>query len=140
MRRTASFVFILAALSAVSGVLLSKASLTGRVGISLFYKEYKFLKTWWQGALVVFAFLLLILWLLGLAEKNFSKQKAVLFYITTIFLALAGLFLTYHDFTHTITHRLLGERFHLGAYLFWLDWVLICLFYLTKKSPQPTEP
>ncbi|HYK57752.1 MAG TPA: cytochrome d ubiquinol oxidase subunit II [Flavisolibacter sp.] len=140
MRRTASFVFILAALSAVSGFLLSKASLTGRVGISLFYKEYKFLKTWWQGALVVFAVLLLVLWLLGLAERNFPKRKAVLFYITTILLALAGLFFTYHDFTHTTTHRLLGERFHTGAYLFWLDWILISLFYLTKKSPQPAEP
>ena len=140
MRRTASFIFILAALSALSGFLLSKASLPGRVGISLFYREYKFLKTWWQGALVVFAFLLLLLLLQGLAEKYFSGRKAVLFHITTLLLALAGLFFTYHDFTHTTSHRLLGGRFHAGAYLFWLDWILISLFYLTKKSPQPVEP
>ena len=54
-------IFLLAILSTVSGYLLSKASLVGRIGINLFYKEYKFLKVWWQGALVVFIVLLILL-------------------------------------------------------------------------------
>ena len=139
MRRIALFISVLASLSAMSGFLLSKASLTGRVGISLFYKKYRFLETWWQGALAVFAILLSLLLLQGLAEKRFSKRTAGILHMAMIILALGGWYFTYHDFRHTTTHRLLGKRFHLGAYLFWIGWALISLFYLTKK-PQPIEP
>jgi hypothetical protein len=27
----------------------------------------------------------------------------------------------------------LGERFHLGGYLFWIGWILISAYYLSKK-------
>jgi hypothetical protein len=34
----------------------------------------------------------------------------------------------------------LGERFHIGAYFFWIDWIIISLFYLTQKKPETIEP
>lgn len=48
MRKSTGFILILlAALAALSGYLLSKASLVGKAGITLMYQEYKFLKVWW---------------------------------------------------------------------------------------------
>jgi hypothetical protein len=139
MKRTAPFVLLLASLSALSGYLLSKASLTGRAGISLFYKEYTFLKTWWQGALIVFAVLMLLMLVQGLANRKLSFHKAGFLQLLLLLLALTGAWFTFQDFRHTVSHRLLGERFHLGAYLFWVDWILICLFFLTQKKRKITK-
>ena len=132
-------IFLLAILSTVSGYLLSKASFVGRMGINLFYKEYKFLKVWWQGALVVFIVLLILLFLQGLAQKKMAPAKAKMLHFGAILAALMGLYFTYNDFRHTATHRLLGERFHLGGYLFWLGWVMISVYYLVQKRTLP-EP
>ena len=140
MKRTALFLSLLAVLSIISGYLLSNASLVGKVGISVFYKQYQFLKTWWQGALIVFAVLLIFFLVQGFAEKKLIKTKANLLHVSMILLALTGLYFTYYDFRHTTTHRLLGERFHIGAYLFWIDWIIISLFYLTQKKPETIEP
>jgi hypothetical protein len=113
------------------GFLLSKASLVGRTGINLFYKEYKFLKIWWQGAGVVLFIFLFLFFLQGFLEKRWEKNSKPV-HVIAILLAVAGLYFTYNDFRHTLTHRLLGERFHLGGYLFWIGWILISLFYLTR--------
>lgn len=139
MKRTVPFILFLIGLSIVSGVLLSKASLVGRTGINLFYKEYKFLKIWWQGALFIFTTLLLLLLLQGLVQKIASKRTAKLVHISSIALAAIGLYFTYNDFRHTLSHRLLGERFHLGGYLFWFGWLAISFFYLFKKQPFTTN-
>jgi hypothetical protein len=140
VKRTALFLSLLAVLSIISGYLLSNASLVGKVGISVFYKQYQFLKTWWQGALIVFAVLLIFFLVQGFAEKKLIKTRANLLHVSMILLALTGLYFTYYDFRHTTTHRLLGERFHIGAYLFWIDWIIISLFYLTQKKPETIEP
>lgn len=131
--------FVLGLLSILSGWLLSKASLVGRVGISIFYKQYHFLKIWWQGALVVFITLMILFILQGLANRRLSKSKANILHITMLFLCMSGLYFTYSDFKHTTTHRLLGERFHLGAYIFWLGWMMISLFYLVDNSIHEKE-
>ena len=134
MKRTSFLIFILALLSAISGYLLSKASLIGKAGISMFYKEYQFLKVWWQGALLVFGVLLLLFLVQGLVQRKVAKGTANFIHIILILLALAGLYFTYNDFRHDISHRLLGERFHLGAYLFWVGWIIISMFYLARGT------
>lgn len=128
------FIGFLAALSVLCGVLLSRASLVGRVGISLFYKQYRFLKTWWQGALTVFAVLLVLFLLQYWATRKLQRRKANALHACLIILAAAGLYFTYYDFRHTLSHRWLGERFHLGAYLFWLGWMAISFFFIFKKN------
>jgi len=55
-----------------------------------------------------------------------------------------GLVITYYDFQHTYSHRLLKERFHLGFYLFWLGWMGTCVFFLVtgngkKPGQQPDQ-
>jgi hypothetical protein len=111
MKRTSFLLFLLAALSAISGYLLSKASLVGKVGISMFYKEYQFLKVWWQGALVVFGVLFLLFLLQAAIQKKAARGTANFIHIVCILLALVGLYFTYNDFRHDLSHRLLGERF-----------------------------
>jgi hypothetical protein len=134
MKRTSFLLFLLAVLSAISGYLLSKASLVGKVGISMFYKEYQFLKVWWQGALAVFGVLFLLFLIQGAIQRKAARGTANLIHIVCILLALAGLYFTYNDFRHDLSHKLLGERFHLGAYLFWVGWMMVCLFFLAQKK------
>lgn len=139
-KRFGFLALVLFVLSVISGILLSRASFIGRTGINLFYKEYKFLKTWWQGALVVFIILLLLALLQSLAQRKLAYKKAKAVQLVCLLLALAGLYFTYYDFRHATTHRLLGERFHLGGYLFWLGWIIVCCLYLFQKQPIEAPP
>lgn len=139
-QRTGFFVY-LGILSVISGYLLSKASLIGRAGMSLFYREYNFLKKWWKGALLVAAALFALFFLHGYLAKKYPAQKARLLHGIGCALAITGLYFSYNDFRHTLSHHLLGERFHLGVYLFWLGWISICVFYLVQpKTISLSEP
>ncbi|HVG40305.1 MAG TPA: hypothetical protein VM888_01745, partial [Chitinophagaceae bacterium] len=58
-------------------------------------------------------------------------------FLLALAVALIGLYLTYRDFRQSLSHRLMGERFHTGAYLFWLGWISIALFFLIRHKEQP---
>lgn len=133
--RTAPFLFLLAGLAVLSGYLLSKINIIGRAGIALFYKEYRFFKTWWKGALVVFAAWLFLFWFQGFLQRKLARQQATLLHIAALVIAAIGLYFTYRDFRQDLSHRIVGERFHLGFYLFWIGWMLISLFYLFQRRP-----
>ena len=133
MKRKFGLVLCLLILSGIAGYLLSKASLVGRMGISLFYKQYAFLKVWWQGGLLVFIVWMILFFLQGYVKRKLSPKAYKWTQIGAIVIALTGLYFTYQDFHHTISHRWLGERFHLGGYLFWIGWIIISVFYLTEK-------
>ena len=144
LKRTLSLLLFLAALSLMSGYLMSKISLLGKVGIGLLYKQYSFMKIWWQGALIIFGALLLILILSAIARQVLKPVTGIIVHILSLMLAIGGLYFTYNDFRNDISHRLLGERFHIGVYLFWLGWISISLFYLFSKkkvsAPFPVDP
>lgn len=112
--------------------MLSKASLVGKAGITLMYREYSFLKVWWQGALAVFACWLLFFLVQDWATRKAKKGNAALAHVAALMLAAIGLYFTYQDFQNDLSHRLLGEQFHLGAYLFWIGWMIISLYYLFR--------
>jgi hypothetical protein len=133
MKRKSFLVLLLLVLSGIGGYLLSKASLVGRVGISLFYKQYKFLKVWWQAGLLLFGVWMILFFLQGLVQRKLSPAGSRLIQMGAIVAALVGLYFTYQDFRHNTSHRWLGERFHLGGYLFWVGWIIISVFYLTEK-------
>lgn len=133
MRKSTSLLLIfLTSLAALSGYLLSKASLAGKIGITLVYKEYSFLKVWWQGALVVLACWLVFLLVQGWVSRRAKGGNSAMAHVVSIVLAAIGLYFTYQDFRNELSHRLLGERFHLGGYLFWIGWMIISLFYLFR--------
>jgi hypothetical protein len=136
MKRKSKLTLLLLVLSVIAGYLLSKASVVGKVGISLFYKQYKFLKVWWQGGLLIFAVWMILFFLQGLAQRRSSSSRSKLMHTGAIVVALISLYFTYQDFRNTLSHRLLGERFHLGGYLFWIGWIIISLFYLTEKRSE----
>src|SRR6476469_5339057 len=98
LKRVSLLVIVLAALASLSGYLMSKASFIGRLGMTFVYKEYRFLKTWWKGALFVFIVWMIILIIQSILERKLSKQKATIAYIIFILLALVGLYFTYSDF------------------------------------------
>lgn len=133
MKRKSLLVFLLLTLSAIGGYLLSKVSLVGKMGISVFYKQYRFLKIWWQGALLLFIVWMLLFFVQEWVQRKFSPMVSKRIQIGAIGAAVIGLYFTYQDFRHSISHRWLGERFHLGGYLFWVGWIIISIFYLTEK-------
>lgn len=134
--RTGPFLFLLAGLSVLSGFLLSKINIIGRAGIELFYNEYRFFKYWWKGALAVFGILLFLFYLQGFIQQKLFRTHAALLHISALVIAVVGVYFTYDNFRHDLSHRLIGERFHLGFYLFWFGWMLISLFYLFGKRRE----
>lgn len=134
MKKPFLFVLFLVLLSTLSGYMLSKASLVGRVGINLFYKEYSFLKVWWQAGLVVFAVLMFIFGVQSVLYYRANKSIARGTQVSALLIAITGLVLTYNDFRDNLAHRWMGERFHIGAYCFWFGWIAICIFLLLQKK------
>ncbi len=130
MKKLYLLIVFIFSLSILSGVLLSKSSFIGKVGIHFFYQQYKFLKIWWQGAAVIFALLMALMVVHLIVRKLLDFKTARITYLLALAVALVGLYFTYRDFRDSLSHRLLGERFHLGAYLFWLGWISINLFFL----------
>lgn len=148
MKPKQALILCIAILSLISGYLISRASLIGGVGMSLFYKQYTFLKTWWKGAIVVFLILMILFFVQGLLQKRIANPRRI--QILLLVFAGLGLYFTYSEFRHDLSYRLMGERFHLGFYLFWINWMLISLFYIFTKplflnagsgqpDPQPRE-
>jgi hypothetical protein len=116
--------------------MMSKSSWIGGIGMSIFYKEYTFLNVWWQGALAVMGLYVLLVIVHVILHMVLSRSGSAIFNIIAIIISLAGLYLTYHDFRHDFSHRIMGERFHIGFYLFWTGWIFIGLnFLLGKKKP-----
>lgn len=145
MKRNLLLFSLLAALSALSGFMMSKASWIGRVGMTFFYKEYNLLKIWWQGAIAVFIVLMVLFALHLLIKGRFARLKLPYMAwkgvnIALLMAATAALYFTYNDFTHELAHRMLGWRFHLGFYMVWIGWMIICLFFLFEKKPVPDFP
>ncbi len=133
MKRTVLFLFFLAGLSAVSGFLMSNMSWIGRIGINMMHKEYKFLKVWWQGATAVYVALLILFVIQYLLQKNLHHVVSKIVHVLLLGVAGAGLYFTFNDFSSDFTHRLLRDVFHVGAYLFWVGWMLISLFFITER-------
>lgn len=138
MKKNTGIILFILSTSIISGYLMSKASMIGKAGMSLFYREYNFLKTWWKGALLMLAALGLLYIIQEVTLRKYPPAKARVIYIITCVISVIGLYFTYNDFRHTLSHRLLGERFHLGVYLFWLGWLGISFFYLVNLKPEAT--
>lgn len=126
--------FILAFIALLSGSLTKGISFVGRTGISLFYKEYKFFKVWWQSALVCFALFLVIAIILYFVDKSLTQRTGKTVLLACFFVFLAGLYFTFRNFRADISMKWLGERFHLGIYLYWIGFCIISLFYFATHK------
>ena len=140
MKQNSFFIIGLALASLLAGYLLSAISFVGRAGINLFYTQYHFLKSWWKGALLVFIVWMLLLGLQTFFEKKVKRATSTMIQWALLIVAIVGLYMSYADFRNSLSHRWLGERFHLGVYLFWLGWIAITIFMLLKKEPVTEAP
>ena len=126
---------ILVSLAVIIGWTLSKATLVGKVGIHFLHREYMFLNSWWKGALFVWCIWLILeiiqyrIWKRNRRNINLAIQASF------IFLAILGLYFTYLDF-RTFSHGLLGDRFHIGGYLFWIGWSIISFFFIKFRNDE----
>lgn len=140
MIRKASIPIFLFFIAVLSGNLLANATWIGKTGIDFFYKEYGFLKTWWKGATVIFILLMMLYGIAAWVHKLAKKTTANIIHIISLLAAISGLLYSYIDFRNDFSHKLLGENFHLGVYLFWMGWMVIAIYFLTKKQSQESEP
>lgn len=134
LKQNVILVISLALFSLLTGYLLSAISFIGKAGISMFYQQYEFLKIWWKGALLVFIVWIGLFLIQNAAYKRVSKANSNIISIVSLLVAIAGLFFSYKDFRNSLSHRWLGERFHLGVYLFWLGCIVISVFFLLKRT------
>jgi len=121
---------IQALLSWLEAWLISKISFVGRVGIATIHKEYGFLRSGWKTFFLLFGIQAAIIIALNIIQKKLPKKTTLIITSTLLLLGAIGLFITYQDFRHTYTHRILKDQFHLGFYLFWLGWIGSCLFFI----------
>jgi len=130
---------ILLPLAMIIGWTLSKASLVGKVGIHFLHREYAFLNSWWKGALFVWVVWLILEIIQYRVWKRNRRNVNLALQATFIFLAVWGLYYTYLDF-RTLSHGLLGDRFHIGGYLFWIGWCVISVFFIKRRNDEITTP
>ena len=82
MKNLSILTLIQALLSLVSGILISKMSFIGKIGVSTFYSQYAVFKTWWKTALILFIVqFVLLLFLQTFRAKvsvGFARLLAVL--------------------------------------------------------------
>lgn len=124
---------ILVPLAVITGWTLSKATVIGKVGIHFLHREYLFLNSWWKGALLVWGVWVVIEIIQFWVWKRYSGNIHLAVQATFIFLAVLGLYFTYLDF-RTFSHGLLGDRFHIGGYLFWIGCSIISIFFIKLRK------
>lgn|GEM_PF-6578350 len=134
MKRSYIFILCQAILSFIAGYLVSGISWIGSVGIRFFYGEYSVFRSWWKTGLIFLLIQCVLLISQSLVRKKAKPSTSYIVSGILLLVGAAGLFVTYNDFQHTLSHRLLKEKFHLGFYLFWLCWIANCLYFLLSKK------
>ncbi|WP_430614532.1 cytochrome d ubiquinol oxidase subunit II [Flavobacterium sp. JP2137] len=138
MKNFSILALIQAVLALICGILMSKMSFIGRMGINFLHRDYAIFKTWWKTALLIFAIQLTLLLLLSLIRYFTPAKTAKSLFVFLLLLGFAGAYLTYVDFT-TTSHKMMKGSFHSGGYLFWLGWTISSLYFLfwNKKKRLP---
>jgi hypothetical protein len=90
----------------------------------------------YEGGGIVFGVMLLLFLLQYIAQRRLPRNTARAVQGIALLIATAGLWLTYSDFRSDFTHNILRERFHLGAYLFWVGWISISLYMFATARLQ----
>lgn len=124
---------VLIPLAVIAGWTLSKATVIGKVGIHFLHREYLFLNSWWKGALLVWGVWVVLEIIQYRIWKRYPGNINLAVQATFIILAVLGLYFTYLDF-RTFSHGLLGGRFHIGGYLFWIGWCIISIFFIKLRN------
>ncbi|MGI9526526.1 MAG: hypothetical protein ACR2MS_05395 [Weeksellaceae bacterium] len=134
MKNIASLILFQLLLSVISAFLLSEMSFFGKMGISLFYKEYSILKNPFLTGIIIFCIQVFIIAVLQFVHAQTNRRTKNFTATLILIFALAGLYFTYLDFTEEFSHRILKSKFHFGGYLIWIGIMTSCIFYLFKEG------
>lgn len=136
MKKILNLILVQGIISLLSGILFSKMSFIGQIGISIAYTEYKILKTWWKGALLVFGIQLVLIIVLWLVKRLSTYKTFALVNLVCIIIGLIGVIYTIYDFTST-SHKYMNKNFHWGGYLVWIGWFISCIyFFFVRVHPK----
>ncbi|MDO4881498.1 MAG: DUF4499 domain-containing protein [Capnocytophaga sp.] len=138
MKKYINLILIQAILSVISGVLIYKMSLIGRIGIHLWFRKYIIFRSWWKTALLLLLVQGIIIFVLALVRNIASKKGAQWTNYTMLLLGIIGCFATYLDFTMT-SHKLMKNSFHSGFYLFWIGWFITCGWFIFTHQKHFSE-
>ncbi len=136
MKNISILALVQAILALICGILMSKMSFIGRMGINFLHRDYLIFKTWWKTAILIFAIQLILILILVVARTLSPSRVNRLICILFVVFGLIGAYATYIDFT-TTTHKMMKGSFHSGGYLFWFGWLISCSYFLfssTKKK------
>lgn len=140
MKKRIPVFLLLAAIAVLCGYLFHKISWIGRLGINVAYHEYEIFKSWWKSSLLVFGIYVVLYLVHYFISKDKGHGRVIVINTVSMLIAIAGLYYTYHDFRTDFSHRIAGERFHLGFYLFWLGWIVINLHFIISKPKEIIKP
>lgn len=138
MKNASILLLIQAVIALICGILMSKMSFIGRMGISFLHRDYLIFKTWWKTALLIFVIQFVLIIILMLVRYLSPLKTGKLIFILFLIFGFIGTYATYIDFT-TTTHKMMKGSFHSGGYLFWLGWGISCIYFLfwNKKQQLP---
>lgn len=128
-----------AILSAVAAYLISKMSFFGKMGISLFYKEYKILRSPVETGLAIFFVEMAVVVLLFVFWRFVSKRSTNILAMVLLLISVIGLAYTIYDFTYEFSHKILKSKFHIGFYLIWIGIMISCIVYMIKQTRLKTS-
>lgn len=137
MKKILNLILLQVIISLVSGILLSKMSIIGKIGISVAYREYTILKTWWKAALLVLTIQLIIVAILFVTKRFFAYKTFTIVNLVLIIIGILGVFYTYIDFT-TTSHQYMNSKFHTGGYLVWVGWFISCMYFFIFSVKSKT--
>lgn len=135
MKNISILALIQAILALICGILMSKMSFIGRMGINFLHRDYLIFKTWWKTALAILAIQLILILILVVARSLSSSKVNRLICLLFLIFGLIGAYATYIDFT-TTTHKMMKGSFHSGGYLFWFGWLISCLYFMISSSKK----
>lgn len=142
MRTFLNIAFIQLLLSTISALLLAQMSWIGKLGISLFNKSYTFLKSPLESGAYIFTSQLFIILILHIVYRTLDKKIRQWICFIIFLLAFIGLGYTTYDFNEEFSHRILKTKFHFGAYLIWIGYMLTAIYYFLlprRKQDVDTE-
>lgn len=135
MKNTSLLILVQGILSLLCGILSSKMSFIGRMGIQVMHRDYLIFKSWWKTALICFAIQLIIIIFLSLIKAYAGIRAVRIIAIVLLLIGLVGTYYTYIDFT-TTSHRLMRVKFHIAGYLFWLAWFISCIYFIIGSKKK----
>lgn len=135
MKNTALLILVQGILSLLCGILSSKMSFIGKIGIQVMYRDYLIFKSWWKTALLCFAIQLILILILLMLKAYAGLRTVRVIAFCVLIAGMIGAYFTYIDFT-TTSHKMMRAKFHIAGYLFWLAWFINCIYFLVSSKQK----